>query len=72
MIIYQSNTEQAPTIWDEKSIEEMAATMQDMDAISEPVTPENLIRRGYSRQDVIAYGLDAAHLARKLSVKQVM
>lgn len=71
MMIYQSNTEQAQTAWDKKSVEEMAATMQDMDAANEAVTPENLRLRGYSIKDIEKYGVNAAHLARNLSVKVV-
>lgn len=58
--------------WDIKPALRMAETMRRMEAASEPVTPENLIRRGYASEDVESYGLKAAHLARKLSVKVVM
>jgi len=49
----------------------MANTMRDMDSAGEPVTPENLLLRGYCSAHISKYGLRAASLARKLSVKVV-
>lgn len=72
MIIYETRPAQRPDMWDKISIREMAATMQDMDAASDPVTIDNLKLRGYSSNDIELYGLRAAKLARKLSVKVVM
>lgn len=72
MIIYQTHPAPAPTTWDKLTVSEMAATMQDMDAAGDPVTPDNLRLRGYSSEDITRYGLKAAHLARSLSVKTVM
>lgn len=71
MLIYQSKAKAPLSNWDNISISEMAATMQDMEAAGDPVTPENLKLRGYSSADVSKYGLDAARLAKKLSVKVV-
>lgn len=72
MIIYQTHPAPAPTNWDKLTVSEMAATMQDMDAAGDPVTPDNLKLRGYSSEDITRYGLKAAHLARSSSVKRVM
>lgn len=72
MIIYETNQADTPNNWDNVTISEMAATMQDMDAVGEAVTPENLKLRGYDSADITRYGLRAASLARKLSVKRVM
>lgn len=72
MIIYQTRPAPAPTMWEKLTVDEMAATMQDMDAAGEPVTPDNLKLRGYSAQDITLFGLDAAELARQRSVKVVM
>ncbi len=69
MLIYQSKAKAPLNNWDHISINEMAATMQDMEAAGDPVTPENLKLRGYSSADVSKYGLEAARLAKKLSVK---
>lgn len=59
-------------MWEKLTVDEMAATMQDMDAAGEPVTPENLRCRGYSMADIKSFSLHAANLARKRSVKRVM
>lgn len=72
MIIYETHPAPAPTMWEKLTVEEMAATMQDMDAAGEAVTPENLRGRGYSMADITLFGLRAANFARKRSVKQVM
>ena len=72
MIIYETSPAPIPTTWDKLTVSEMAATMQDMDAAGDPVTPDNLRLRGYSSEDITRYGLKAAHLARSLSVKMVM
>lgn len=54
-----------------RTIEAMAATMQDMDAAGEPVTPQNLEGRGYSAETIRNLAIEAASLARKNSVKTV-
>ncbi len=69
MIIYQTHPTPSPTAWDTLTVSEMAATMQDMDAAGDPVTPDNLRLRGYSSEDITHYGLKAANLARKLTIK---
>ncbi|WP_376709108.1 hypothetical protein [Pseudochrobactrum lubricantis] len=50
----------------------MALTMQIMATNGEAVTPENLRGRGYTMADITRYGLKAANLARKRSVKTAM
>ncbi|WP_022711881.1 MULTISPECIES: hypothetical protein [Pseudochrobactrum] len=72
MIIYETRPAPAPSIQELCIVSGMAATMQDMDAAGDPVTPDNLRLRGYSSEDITRYGLKAAHLARSLSVKTVM
>lgn len=72
MIFYETNHASPANNWENLTISEMAATMQDMDAVGEAVTPENLKLRGYSVADITRYGLRAANLARKRSVKVVM
>lgn len=72
MIIYETSTAPASTMWDKLIVSEIAAIMQDMDAAGEPVTPDNLKLRGYSSQDITHYGLRAAKLARLRSVKVPM
>lgn len=73
MILYQSKSQTvAPCMWDAGTIHDMAETMQDMFANDEATTPENLMLRGYSREDIFLYGLDAAHIARQRAVKVVM
>ena len=72
MIIYETSPAPTPTAWDTLTVSEMAATMQDMDAAGEAVTPENLRGRGYTMADITRFGLKAANLARKRSVKTVM
>ncbi len=71
MIIYQTCPERIQATWQKLTIDEMAATMQDMDAVGEAVTPENLRLRGYSKADITRFGLPAANLARKRSTKLV-
>lgn len=53
------------------TVKEMAATMQDMAAAGEAVTPENLKLHGFSDSEIMRFAADAASLARKLSVKAV-
>lgn len=77
MIIFKSIKPKATVpadlnIWPDIIVREMAEAMRDMDAAGIPVTIENLKRRNYDCEDVMRYGLDAANLARKLSVKAVM
>ncbi|MDM8344162.1 hypothetical protein P8H26_02015 [Pseudochrobactrum sp. sp1633] len=72
MIIYETRPAPAPSIQELCIVSGMAATMQDMDAAGEAVTPENLRGRGYNMGDISRYGLKAANLARKRSVKTVM
>lgn len=69
MIIITTHAAQAPTSWQKLYVDEMAAAMQDMDAVGEPITPENLRLRGYSNIDICRYGLSAANLARKRITK---
>ncbi|MCF7645005.1 hypothetical protein KQ944_08010 [Bacillus subtilis] len=71
MIIYETHPTPTPTDGELSIVSHMAATMQDMDAAGDPVTPDNLRLRGYSSEDITRYGLKAAHLARSLSVKNV-
>ncbi len=71
MIIYETHPTPTPTDGELSVVSHMAATMQDMDAAGDPVTPDNLRLRGYSSEDITRYGLKAAHLARSLSVKNV-
>lgn len=76
MIIYQSIkpaqqaaiTKQAT---EALTVKEMAATMQDMAAAGEAVTPENLKLHGFSDSAIMRFAADAANLARKQSVKMV-
>ncbi len=72
MIIYQTHPAPAPTDGELSIVTHMAATMQDMEAAGDPVTPDNLKLRGYSPEEITRYGLKAAHLARSLSVKTVL
>lgn len=72
MIIYETHSAPTPSIQELCIVSGMASTMQDMDAVGEAVTPENLKLRGYSVADITRYGLRAANLARKRSVKVVM
>jgi len=53
------------TGWQKLSVDEMAATMQHMDAAGVRTTQENLQLRGYSKDDISRFGLYAAHLARQ-------
>ncbi|MDP8249596.1 hypothetical protein [Pseudochrobactrum saccharolyticum] len=69
MIIYETRPSPAPTMWEKLTVSDMAATMQDMNAAGEAVTPENLRLRGYSLSDITCYGLKAANLARKRAIK---
>lgn len=71
MIIYQTHPAPAPTDGELRIVSNMAATMQDMEAAGDPVTPDNLKLRNFSPEDITRYGLKAAHLARSLSVKNV-
>jgi uncharacterized protein with gpF-like domain len=76
MIIYQTikPTQQAAIAQkatQNQIIKDMAATMQDMASSGEAVTPDNLRLRDYSNEDIMLFGADAAHLARKLAVKAV-
>lgn len=76
MITYQSikPNQQAAIAQQSSNVvktKEMAATMQDMAAAGEAVTPANLKLHGYSGEDIMRFGADAAHLARKLAVKAV-
>lgn len=50
--------------WQKLSVDEMAATMQHMDAAGVRTTLENLQKRGYSKDDISRFGLSAARLAR--------
>lgn len=72
MIIYETSPAPTPTAWDTLTVSEMAATMQDMDAAGDPVTPDNLKLRGYSIEDITRYGLKAANLARLRSLITVI
>lgn len=69
MILYETSPASASNIWEKLSVKEMAETMQDMETVGIPVTPENLKLRGYSSNDITLFGLRAASLARKRSVK---
>jgi len=71
MIIFEKRPTPNPTNWEKLTVTEMANTMRDMDSAGEPVTPENLLLRGYCSAHISKYGLRAASLARKLSVKVV-
>lgn len=70
MIIYETSHATAPIDGEMSIVSNMAATMQDMDAVGEAVTPENLKLRNFSSEEIMRFGLRAASLARKLSVKQ--
>lgn len=71
MIIYQTHPAPTPTDGELSIVSRMTATMQDMEAVGDPVTPDNLLLRNFSLEDITRYGLKAAHLARKLSVKVI-
>lgn len=71
MIAYQACPERPQSTWQKLTIDEMAATMQDMDAAGEAVTPNNLQLRGYSKADISRFSLSAANLARKRAIKAV-
>lgn len=73
MIIYETRPAPTPSIQELCIVSGMAAIMQDMDAAGEAVTPENLRGRGgYTMADISRYGLKAANLARKRSVKTII
>lgn len=72
MIIYQTNPAPMPPTWQKLTIDEMAATMQDMDANGEATTKANLLLRGYSVEEIERYGYEAAHLARERATKLVI
>ena len=72
MIIFETSPAPAPTDGELNIVDHMAATMQDMEAAGDPVTPDNLKLRNFSSEDITRYGLKAAHLARSLSVKTVL
>lgn len=69
MIIYQTHPTPTPTDGELSIVSHMAETMQDMEAAGDPVTPHNLRLRGYPSEDITRYGLKAANLARKLTIK---
>lgn len=76
MIIYQSIKPAQPAAIALKATEaltvkKMAATMQDMDAAGEAVTPENLKLHNYSDTAIMRFAADAAALARKRSAKVI-
>lgn len=58
--------------WHKITIDEMAATMQRMEASGVRTTPENLYRNGYSMDEIGLYGLRAARLARLRSLMAVI
>lgn len=53
------------------TVKKMAATMQDMEAAGEAVTPENLKLYGFSDSEIMRFAADAATLARKRSTKVI-
>lgn len=65
MLLLEHRNIQPQMSWQKLSVDEMAATMQNMDAAGVRTTQENLQQRGYSRDDISRYGLPAAHLARQ-------
>lgn len=67
MFMLETSLSPTPTGWLKLSVDEMAATMQHMDAAGVSTTPENLQLRGYSKDDISRYGLPAARLARMRS-----
>ncbi|MFK4824815.1 hypothetical protein ACI0FM_08505 [Paenochrobactrum sp. BZR 588] len=76
MIIYQSikpAQQAAITLQASEAltVKEMAATMQDMAAAGEAVTPENLKLHGFSDSAIMRFAAEAASLARKNAVKAV-
>lgn len=71
MIMYAKNAHQHQSTRQKLTIDEMAATMQDMDAVGEAVTQENLKLRGYTTSDISLFGLLAANLARQRAIKLV-
>ncbi|WP_374828716.1 hypothetical protein [Paenochrobactrum pullorum] len=76
MIIYQSikpAQQAAITLQASEAltVKEMAATMQDMAAAGEAVTPENLKLHGFSDCAIMRFAAAAASLARKNAVKAV-
>lgn len=72
MIFYETHPAPTPTDGELSIVSRMAATMQDMDAAGDPVTPDNLRLRGYSSEDITRYGLKAANLARLRSLITVI
>ena len=53
------------------TVKEMAATMQDMAAAGEAVTPENLKLHGFSDSAIMRFAAAAVSLARKRSTKVI-
>ncbi|GEM_PF-1719255 len=64
MLLLELRNIQPQISWQKLSVDEMAATMQHMDAAGVRTTQENLQLRGYSKDDISRFGLYAAHLAR--------
>ena len=54
-----------------RTTKNMAATMQDMAAAGEAVTPENLKVHGFSDSAIMRFAAAAASLARKRSTKVI-
>lgn len=76
MIIYQSikPAQQAAITLkatEALTVKKMAATMQDMEAAGEAVTPENLKLHNYSDTAIMRFAAEAAALARKRSTKVI-
>lgn len=72
MLKLEYNHKHLNTSWQKLSVDEMAATMQHMDAAGVRTTLENLQQRGYSSDDISRFGLIAARLARTRTALQAV
>lgn len=72
MFMLETSHAQSATGWQKLSVDEMAATMQSMDAAGVRTTQENLQLRGFSKDDISRFGLSAARLARTRTALQAV
>ncbi len=72
MLLLELRNIQPQISWQKLSVDEMAATMQNMDAAGVRTTLENLQQYGYSKDDISRFGLSAARLARTRTALQAV
>lgn len=72
MLKLENSHKHLNTGWQKLSVDEMAATMQHMDAAGVRTTLENLQQYGYSKDDISRFGLSAARLARTRTALQAV